>query len=81
MNFNLLCDASREAGVLKLSKNAKFQVFVDVCILFSNFLVRLRSGLGFLKNHKGVTFSFVPNCFYFALYSRLARESVQNYEK
>ena len=47
MNFNLLCDASREAGVLKLSKNAKFQVFVDVCILFSNFLVRLRSGLGF----------------------------------
>ena len=41
MTFNILYHLSRLAGVLKLTKNAQFSVFLDVGVLSPKFMGRL----------------------------------------
>ena len=60
--FILFDDPDWQRGMLKLMKTDHFLVFLAVWVLFLKFLYVRTS-----QNDMSVTFSCVPNCFYFVL--------------
>ena len=73
--FNLLYAQTYE-------KLSFFSIFCRLVPFFQVF-VQFKEWLMFKlpKKNKNVTYSCVPNCFYFVLWVRLAGKSVQSYEK
>ena len=79
--FVLLCNLGWQGGVLKLMKNAQLWIFLTVWELSSKFLGRWRSGMRIAWNGKSVTWSCVPNYFYFVLWLRWGGRGFQSYQK